>query len=177
MSFVPSQDLRSGENLIQVSTKPAAGQGSERDFRFVEGGFTLHLGRSGELNKPQILRSEWVGRRSQAFIDLAGHPHWHLDVLETARASASVEAIRYVDPATMLSSVTEFDSQDSAPDSQDLLRCFTVENMHLASAAMWWRLPSASAVHLPETVEDLDRWILGCMAYLRQEAGRCKIIA
>jgi hypothetical protein len=26
MSFVPIQDLRSGENLIQVSTKPAAGQ-------------------------------------------------------------------------------------------------------------------------------------------------------
>lgn len=151
-------------------------QGSEQSFRFVEGGFTLHLGRQGEVTKPQILRSEWVGRRSRAFIDMAGHPHWQLDVLESARSTVPAAPARFGDPAAP-QRVVEFDSAAISVEGPDLLMGLTVENMHLASAALWWRLPGANVAHLPETVAELDRWSLGCIAYLRQEAARCKIVA
>lgn len=150
-------------------------QGSEQNFRFVEGGFTLHLGRQGEVTKPQILRSEWVGRRSRAFVNTAGHPHWQLDALESARSIVPTAPIRFDEPVAS-QSAAEFDSNATSAEGQDLLMGLTVENMHLASAALWWRPPGTSVAHLPETVVELDRWILGCVAYLRQEAGRCKIV-
>jgi len=150
-------------------------QGAEQKFRFVEGGFTLHIGRQGELSKPQILRSEWVGRRSEAFIKQAGHPHWQLDVLESARAETPEPPARFADPMAPRA-VLDFEEQP-APVGENLLFGLTVERMHLASAALWWRVPSVPVAHLPETVADLDRWILGCVAYLRQEAGRCAIVA
>lgn len=150
-------------------------QGSEQNFRFVEAGFTLHLGRQGEVTKPQILRSEWVGRRSRAFVDMAGHPHWQLDALESARSIVPTAPVRFDKPVAS-QSVVEFDSNAISVDGPDLLMGLTVEDMHLASAALWWRPPGASVAHLPETVVELDRWILGCVAYLRQEAARCKIV-
>lgn len=150
-------------------------QGSEQNLRFVEGGFTLHLGRQGEMAKPQILRSEWVGRRSRAFMDLAGHPHWQFDVLESARSIVSTNSVRFGDPES-LPPVTEFDSAAISGDGSDLLKGLTVESMHFSSAAMWWRLPKTSVAHVPEKVTDVDHWILGCVAYLRQEAARCKIL-
>lgn len=150
-------------------------QGTEQKFRFVEGGFTLHIGRPGEVSKPQILRSEWAGRRSEGFVNQAGHPHWQLDVLESARAVVPESPARFNDPAVPRAPV-EFGSEPAPVGGENLLLGLTVERMHLASAALWWRQPSVPIAHLPETVADLDRWILGCVAYLRQEAGRCAII-
>ncbi len=151
-------------------------QGAERIFRFVEGGFTLHVGRQGELSKPQILRSEWIGRGSDAFIHQAGHPHWQLDVLESARADVPKASPRFNDLAAP-PTVLEFSSEPASVVGDNLLLGLTVERMHLASAALWWQVPSVPVAHLPATVADLDRWILGCVAYLRQEAGRCAIVA
>jgi hypothetical protein len=151
-------------------------QGAEQNFRFVEGGFTLHIGRQGEVSKPQILRSEWIGRRSGAFINQAGHPHWQLDVLESARVDVPKAPARFDDPATPRTAL-EFSSEPAPVVDDNLLLGLTVERMHLASAALWWRVPSVPVAHLPETVGDLDRWILGCVAYLRQEAARCAIVA
>lgn len=149
-------------------------QGTEQNFRFVDAGFTLHVGRTGELAKPQILRSEWVGRRSRAFVEQAGHPHWQLDVLESARAGVSApRPIRFGEPAER-QRAAEFSGVEPTEHS-DLLIGLTVENMHFASAAPWWRLAGANVAHLPETVAELDRWILGCIAYLRQEAARCRV--
>lgn len=150
--------------------------GSEQNFRFVEAGFTLHLGRLGELSKPQIMRSEWVGRRSRAFVALAGHPHWQFDVLESARASVPIAPPSFGglgDPREVI----EFKRNSAIVDESDLLLGLTVENMHFASAAHWWRLSGSDVAHVPESVAELDRWILGCIGYLRQEAGRCRIIA
>lgn len=148
-------------------------QGKEQNFRFVEAGFTLHVGRLGEISKPQLLRSEWVGKRSRAFVELAGHPHWQLDVLETARAATQPAAVaRFgTHPAA---AVVEFDRNKAPPDIQELLLGLTIEDMHLASAALWWRSSGGYVAHLPETVGDLDRWVLGCIGYLRQEAARCR---
>ncbi len=150
-------------------------QGSEQNLRFVEGGFTLHLGRQGEVTKPQILRSEWVGRRSRAFVDMAGHPHWQLDVLESARSTVPNVPARFGD-LDAPRPVVDFNSAAISADGPDFLLGLTVENMHLASAALWWRPPGANVAHLPETVAELDRWILGCVAYLRQEAARCRVV-
>ncbi len=149
-------------------------QGKEQNVRFVEAGFTLHIGRLGEVSKPQLLRSEWVGKRSRAFVELAGHPHWQLDVLESARTVAQRPvAARFGAPPP--TAALEFNRNKVPPNTQDSLLGLTIEDMHLASAAQWWRPSGADVAHLPETVGDLDRWILGCIAYLRQEAARCRL--
>ena len=147
----------------------------EKNFRFVEGGFTLHIGRQGEVSKPQILRSEWVGRRSNAFIDHAGQPHWQLDVLESARTDVPEASPPFGDPAAP-HAAQEFSSEPAPMVGNNLLLGLTVERIHLASAALWWRRPNVSVAHLPETVCDLDHWVMGCVAYLRQEVGRCAIV-
>jgi hypothetical protein len=149
--------------------------GTERSYTFVEGGFTIHVGRPGEISKPQIMRSEWVGRRSSSFGDHVGHPHWQLDVLETARTSIPDVPVRFDDvpsPAPVL----EFGAELEAEVSDDLLRGLTIERMHLASAAPWWRQPTAPIANTPADVAELDRWILGCISYVRQEIKRCEII-
>lgn len=148
--------------------------GNLQNFRFVEGGFTLHVGRPGELEKPQILRSEWVGRRSRAFVDEAGHPHWQLDALESIRSSPSKAKARFGDFASS-SPVQEFSSEMQSTDGADLLFSLTIEKMHLASAAHWWGSPEVSVAHVPKTVTELNRWVIGCVAYMRQEAMRCRI--
>lgn len=141
----------------------------------MEGGFTLHIGRQGELSKPQILRSEWVSGRSNAFVEQAGHPHWQIDVLETIRVGAPDAPVRFDAPEAE-PAAREFGSEAAAVSAESLLIGLTVERMHLASAALWWRQPSVSVAHVPSTVADLDRWILGCVAYLRREAQRCAIL-
>lgn len=148
-------------------------ENGEQNFRFIEGGFTLHVGRQGELDKPQILRSEWIGRRSGMFGNEAGHPHWQLDVLESAR-QAVVEPARFAENPTELVEFGSASAEESFGES--LLFGLTVERMHLASAALWWRKPSLPIAHPPESIADLDRWILGCVTYLRQEVRRCVIV-
>lgn len=103
----------------------------------------------------------------------AGHPHWQLDVLESAR-QAVVEPARFAEAAAH---PVEFGSA-SAEEAfgESLLFGLTVERMHLASAALWWRKPSLPVAYPPESVADLDRWILGCVTYLRQEVQRCVIV-
>lgn len=148
-------------------------EGGEQNFRFIEGGFTLHVGREGLLDKPQILRSEWIGRRSGMFGNNAGHPHWQLDVLESARQAIAEPARFAEDPPDPV----EFGSADAEESSgENLLFGLTIERMHLASAALWWRKPTLPVAHPPESVADLDRWILGCVTYLRQEVRRCAIV-
>lgn len=152
-------------------------QGSEQNVRFVDAGFTLHVGRLGEVHKPQILRSEWVGRRSNAFVDLAGHPHWQLDVLESARRTMRAPAPARFEEAAV-AEIREFGegaARGPGEKADELLFALTMEDMHLASAASWWLPVNVSVAHLPTKVDELDRWILGCIAYLRQEAGRCRI--
>jgi len=149
---------------------------TEQKFRFGEAGFTLHIGRQGELLKPQILRSEWVGRSNATFNNGAGHPHWQLDALESARSDFSEITVRFSDP-DVLRPAQEFSGEPLSVSGDNLVLSLTVERMHLASAALWWRTPSVSVAHLPETVIDIDRWILGCIAYLRQEVGRCGIVS
>ena len=147
-------------------------RGGEQMFRFMEGGFTLHIGRAGEIEKPQVMRSEWVGPRSRSFEEHAGHPHWQMDALESSRnRPRSVPAVFGEEPSGPI----EF--EETTPTPADLLRRLTLERVHLASAATWWRQGPQAIAHAPASVADLDRWVLGCLSYLRQEMGRCQICA
>jgi len=150
-------------------------QGAEQSFRFLDGGFTLHIGRQGELAKPQILRSEWMGRRNGAFGNQAGHPHWQLDVLESARTRLPEPPARF-DNLTAERVAINFSGESASASIDDVLFGLTIERMHLASAALWWRQPSMPVANPPETIGDLDRWLLGCVAYLRQEFARCVVL-
>jgi hypothetical protein len=147
----------------------------EQSYRFEEGGFTLHIGREGELAKPQVMRTEWSGRRSSSFTNQAGHPHWQLDVLETARTRMPAPPARFdslEEPALLV----EFRQPPPADMNTDMLLGLTIERMHLASVAPWWRQPMVPIAIAPADVAELDRWILGCISYLRQEIQRCEIV-
>ena len=159
----------SGDVLAWAGYREKWGKrGNELGFRFAEAGFTVHIGRIGELAKPQVMRSEWVSRRSKSFAEHAGHPHWQIDVLETVRKDVQSA------PATF-GQTSQFPTEFTAPDLSPIgfLHRLTLEHMHLASAANWWQHPPQPIAHAPVSVADLDRWMLGCIAYLRQEIGRC----
>lgn len=145
-----------------------------RKFHFVEGGFTVHVGKPGELNKPQIFRNEWVGQRSAGFVQKAGHPHWQFDALETCRLNQNATVERF-QPTNDEGPVQEFKAQESVYDTSQTIVRLTVENMHLASSASWWRKPEEQIAHQPKTEKEVDQWILGCLLYMRQEATRCKL--
>ena len=147
--------------------------GSERNFRFLDGGFTIHVGRQGEIVKPQIMRSEWVGRRASEVHDHVGHPHWHIDVLETARRSMSEVPARFGTDSAPTPNLM-FEADRPAPRIGDILLKLPIERMHLASAAPWWQPPKVRIANFPKTVSELDRWILSCVRYIRQEMSRCK---
>jgi hypothetical protein len=148
---------------------------SGKNYGFVEAGFTIHVGRKGELTKPQIMRSEWVGRRSVLFGDLIGHPHWQMDALETARARIPDPPIRFDDVGASMPA-QEFGKEAEAKLGDDMLLGLTIERMHLASAAPWWRQPAFPIANSPAEIAELDRWILGCVFYIRQEIGRCEVV-
>ena len=148
--------------------------GSQRNFAFVSGGFSIHVGRPGEVNKPQVMRSEWMSRHSSVANGDVGQPHWHIDILETARNSMDDTPARF-DAKEDLEVVREFRFENDAPRYEDLFLGITIERMHLASAAQWWQGQDATISHSPTTVSELDQWIFGCMAYIRQEMYRCQV--
>jgi len=149
---------------------------TEQNFRFIEGGFTLHVGRIGERIKPQILRNEWVGPRGNGFTNNAGHPHWQFDALESLRNTEQFPRARFGE-ADSPARAQEFGEQPKLNEYEELPTGVTIERMHLASAANWWREPNVTIAHVPETVPEIDLWVLGCAAYMRQEVQRCEIIS
>lgn len=143
----------------------------ERSFRFVSAGFTFHAGRQGELHKPQMIRSEWVSKRSPAFDSMIGHPHWQVDVLDTIRRQSMWEAAYFGDD-TESNFTASF--RENGPTDQ-VVQSFLnlpIERMHLASAAAWWRRPQVDIAHSPKSITELDRWVVGCIAYIRKEFAR-----
>ena len=148
--------------------------GKAKHYKFISGGITIHAGEEGTLLKPQLMRSEWVGRASNEFADDVGHPHWQIDVMET---------IRRRDPDGPMPDgwVTEpwthfgREQRNGLNEQEDLLRRIPIERMHLASAAPWWQPSHVRIAHSPTNISELDRWILGCLAYLRDELERCRL--
>ena len=146
--------------------------GREKKFRFVSAGFTFHTGRQGELRKPQMMRSEWVSRRSREFHSHIGHPHWQVDVLDTIRRSLRQKDAGFGNDSE-LGDNGHFEDVRQTDNVPRTLLNMPFERMHLASAAAWWQPQPVQIAHSPASVAELDRWIIGCIAYTRQELMRC----
>jgi hypothetical protein len=75
--------------------------------------------------------------------------------------------------------VEEFEPEAREADVWEMLRSATFERMHFASAAPWWmrQAADASPLHMNAPVDEagLSRWLLACIAYLKQELARCEI--
>ena len=155
-------------------------------FVFRQASLTIHIGEPGDPVKPQILRLEWPGLRNWHKTGVgfqspdAGHPHWQFDLLESLSALSKATA-----------AVTEFPGDESELENFDevtvdtpiaarVLR-LTLERMHLASAAPWWleRKPEFGSHQLnaPSDLQELSRWLVSAIHYLKQELGRCELRA
>ena len=144
----------------------------QKNLRFLDVGFTIHVGKQGEVSKPQIMRSEWVGQRSRNSNDHVGHPHWQIDLLQTVRTrserSQTIFAANSQDNRT-----AEFGPVEPLLKSDDPLLTVAVERMHLASAAPWWQEHNVQIANAPKNLSELDRWIVGCLSYMQRELKRC----
>lgn len=163
----------------QESWEIPAGQ---RNYRFKTTGLSVYLGKRNEAVKPQLLRLEWPGyanwsgsQKASFQSPGAGHPHWQVDLVQSLAAAPQSPDFE----ATAGEIVYDFDAEVREPTVDELARRFSVERMHLASAARWW-LPSAGDgidhhVNAPPDIQALDRWLSESILYLRQELGRCVI--
>jgi hypothetical protein len=149
-------------------------------FAFKQLGITIHFGLINDPVKPQAFRAEWAGvadwggGSGLGFQSPgAGHPHWQFDALESLRAVEAAAAFE-PEPSEL---VEAFDADVAIPDL--LLDAITIERMHFASVAPWWRsTPTDTPVHVhaPADEQALTRWTAGCLEYLKQELGRCHIL-
>lgn len=153
----------------------------QRNFRFKNTGLSVYLGKRNEVVKPQVLRLEWPGYAAWSGGPAsfqspgAGHPHWQIDLVQSM---AATHAPPRFEPAGE-EEVEDFDAAMRAPTVDELVRRFSVERMHLASAAPWW-LPEFDEevgrhMNTPPNLLGLDRWLSQSILYLRQELGRCVI--
>jgi hypothetical protein len=140
---------------------------------------TVYIGFSADPVKHQILRAEWPGIREWPGTGFgfqspgAGHPHWQIDVLQTLRE----ERVQASFP-TIEQTPQDFDATSLGNGLDELVGSMTVERMHLASAASWWskQTPETTPAHMnaPDEEASLQRWMAGCIPYLKQELGRCE---
>lgn len=157
-------------------------QSGTHGYRFKNTSLTVFLGRHNEAVKPQLLRLEWSGYAgwpgsAQASFQSpgAGHPHWQIDLIESLQYVPDAARFEVADEAP----VEDFEAANSMPTIAELARRFSIEDMHLASAAHWWLPPAAGEVrhhmNAPRDLHGLNRWIQEGINYLRQELRRCKI--
>lgn len=153
----------------------------KRPFRFRNAGLTVYLGKSFEAVKPQAFRLEWPGISNWSGGEVsfqspgAGHPHWQLDLMQSlAEATPAPE----FEPESE-EIVEDFEAAVVEPTTIELLTKFSIERMHLASAAPWW-LPASSGdvghhMNAPADLSELSRWLSQSLLYLKQELKRCVI--
>jgi hypothetical protein len=145
---------------------------------------TIHFGFAGDPVKPQVFRSEWSGIRDWTGAGLgfqspgAGHPHWQFDVMAALRTGA--DELRKLDFGDFGDEMIEdFEAEALEPNVLLLLQSATIERMHFASAAPWWLRQTAEdpPLHMnaPADEASLSRWLVACIAYLKQELARCEI--
>lgn len=160
---------------VQEVWEALAGQ---RLYVFRHLSLTVYVGFEGDPVKHQVLRAEWPGFKEWPGTGLgfqspgAGHPHWQIDVLQTIRAARTTPSFPAGDQAPR-----DFDAAVTTRGLEELVGSMTVERMHLASGASWWRrqVPGAMPAHMnaPDDEADLARWMAGCIPYLQQELRRC----
>ncbi|HEV2955407.1 MAG TPA: hypothetical protein VGX95_04775 [Xanthobacteraceae bacterium] len=158
--------------------------GDIRQYAFRHLSLTVHFGFTNDPLKPQVFRSEWSGIRDWTGAGPgfqspgAGHPHWQFD-LATALQLDSRETLDLVFDDSGDDTVEDFATIASDQNVLRLVQSTTIERMHFASAAPWWRRQASDdqPLHMnaPEDQESLSRWLLACIVYLKQELARCEI--
>jgi hypothetical protein len=154
---------------------------SSRRFAFRHLSLTVHFGYDGDPIKPQVFRSEWSGIRNWtgAGPDFqapgAAHPHWQFDLLETLRDLGDTDdenPLRGIEEEEL---VEEFKPAPLQMDVIAAIKNSTLERLHFASAAHWWRPLDGVPAHMnaPADVTGLLRWTIQCIAYTKQELARC----
>lgn len=143
----------------------------QRRFRFVSLALSIYFGHQDDENKLLMFRAEWTGTRpagdgTNTFRPpTAGHPHWHFDAVsslvaknrEGRNGSVSIPAVQN----TELFDTYETDAIN------DFLKP-SIDRIHFASGATWWKSESAHA-HTPENPSELESWADGCATYMRDE--------
>lgn len=155
-------------------------------FVFRSAGLTVHIGLTGNRQKPQIFRAEWAGwttwRGSDGFqAGNAGHPHWQFDALDSLDMEANAkEAQEFLDllrlegegvpPREFVPQLVEAD------DLRSLVRQRPLSRMHFPSSAQWWRdAPHDAHAHAPDNVDELRRWVVAVVRYVGPELDRLKM--
>jgi hypothetical protein len=154
-----------------------------RQYIFRHLGLTVHFGLVSDPLKPQVFRCEWPGIRDwtgsgPGFQSSgAGHPHWQFDLSAALRAGQKEISESEFDRSG--GEMVEDFAVEASPNVMTLLQSATIERMHFASAAPWWQRqpPDRDPLHMnaPQDQESLSRWLLACIAYMKQELERCEI--
>lgn len=180
---IPFTNVRRGELKSWLGLQEKWEQKSKNQFAFRYVSLTVHLGYPGEVSKPQIFRAEWPGIADWDSSGLgfqsprAGHPHWQFDALVALRDQST--SVRQLSLSRLRSegTPTEFRGGEAKADILLDVTYTAFERLHFASAAPWWRrnVSDIYGVHMnaPSSAEDVARWILETVAYVKDELGRC----
>jgi hypothetical protein len=181
-NVVPLATMRRGSLKFWLGFQEAWENTSGKSYSFHHVSLTVYLGYEGELSKPQIFRSEWPGIRRWHDEQIgfqspgAGHPHWQFDALRSIQDIDSKN--KETSFARLLDSDTTIEFSPSTISNDILLaaRGVSLEKMHFASAAPWWKNEGAGRelhMNAPENAESIFRWILASVSYIQQEIKRC----
>ena len=143
----------------------------KRKFRFVSLALSIYFGTRDDVNKVLMFRAEWSGSKpapggGYTFAPpTAGHPHWHFDALSSlvsnARTAPDVSL-----PVAPVQSTELFDSRRSS--SIDPFLKPSIDRIHFASGAAWWKSDSAH-LYTPANRQELESWAQGCATYMKNE--------
>lgn len=146
-------------------------RGGKPFYAFESAGITVFAGAAGQLDKAQILRSEWAGFANRGNgpsfqAGGAGHPHWQIDLFETLR-DPDRDVVRFGEQPT----IRPFTASGPTIGLKERLQLAPFERFHFASAARWWR-PETEVCHhqhAPNDDHDISRWVLGTVTYVREQ--------
>jgi hypothetical protein len=181
-NVVPLATIRRGSLKFWLSFQEAWENISGNLYSFHHVSLTVYLGYEGELSKPQVFRSEWPGIRRWAGEQVgfqspgAGHPHWQFDALQSTKDNDSKNKETSFARLVGSDSTTEFSPSTINEDVLIAARQVSLEKIHFASAAPWWKNEEAGRelhMNAPENAESIFRWILASVTYIRQEIKRC----
>jgi hypothetical protein len=181
-AVVPLHDMRDSLKAW-LGYHEVWGSKPRKKYSFDHISLTVFLGRDGEVFKAQVFRCEWPGIRPWTPQGIsfqspgAGQPHWQFDALKTLRDVAEDERTKSLANLEEKVAPTEFSPAGLAADLLEKVRQTAIERIHFASAAPWWLKQSKDALpshmNAPEHPDELLRWVLACVSYIRQELKRC----
>lgn len=142
---------------------------SRTKCRFESADLTLFFAAESSEAFQQVLRAEWIGFTEDGAGEWiqrptnAGHPHWHLDIIESMRQddelSSAISLLRESEPR-------EFGIRPASVS----VTSFNFGRMHLASGARPW-IDNIIA-HGPKALKDIRNWVAATVRSLRSEIGR-----